>query len=114
MLIKNYGNPSQVIFALDWGERSFFEMDLYFEKSDLIVQYVGEDIIPRKKGSPEICPLKAQFRAVRVWIGKNPIDPPLPGIPLEDATHMTLDEFSNLMLGDPDYACFTLDGTQFP
>ncbi len=113
-LIKSYGNPSEVNFVLDWGATSFFEMDMYFEKSDLIVQYVGEDIIPRKKGSAEVCPLKSYFSAIQVWIGKNPLDPPLHGIPLEVATSMTINEFSNLMLGDPNHACFTLDETQFP
>lgn len=113
-LISKYGNPSEVSFVLDWGEQSFFEMDLYFKESDLIVQYVGEDIIPRKKGPAEVCPSKIHFRAIRVWIGENPLDPPVLGIPLEAVTNMTINEFSNAMLADPNHACFTLDGTKFP
>lgn len=113
-LISRYGEPSRVVFALDWGPRSYFEMDMYFDTVNLIVVYAGYDIIPRQKGSPQICPLTAQFNIVSLWMGENPVSPPSDAIPLEDATDMTLEEFSKLMTGDPNKACFVLKGEVFP
>jgi hypothetical protein len=112
-LIERYGPPSRVEFALDWGPRSYFEMDMYFDKVDLIVVYEGHNIIPGQKGSPRICPLSAQFESVRLWMGKDPYQPPLPAVSLEKATSMTLEEFSEVVTGDPGKACFIVNGDAF-
>jgi hypothetical protein len=114
VLIKRYGTPSKVEFAADWGGRSLFAMYMYFASADLIVQYSGTQIIPIQKSSSQVCPLTAQFDTVWLWMGKNPRHPPGEGIPLEQATSITLDEFVELMTGDPDLACFTFLGEVFP
>ena len=111
--INRYGTPSKVEFFLDWGPRPYFEMDMYFDQVDLIVVYEGHNIIPREKGSPRICPLTSQFEAVRLWMGKDPYQPPRPAVPLDQATSMTLEEFANLMTGDPGKACFIVNGDAF-
>ena len=113
-LINRYGRPSSVVFALDWGPRSFFDMVMYFDAVDLIVEYSGYDIIHKEKGSPRICPLTAQFEAVNLWMGKDPVYPPGGGVPLEEATGMTMEEFSKVITGDPDKACFELNGEMSP
>ena len=113
-LITRYGEPSRVAFALDWGPRSYFEMDMYFEAVDLIVEYAGHDIIPRQKGSPQICSLTAQFNVVRLWMGEDSVNPPADAVPLEEATSMTVQEFAELMTGDQDKACFIVKGDVFP
>jgi len=113
-LIKRYGLPSRVDFAADWGPKSFFSMQMYFDAVGLIVQYAGNDIIPRQKGASQVCPLTAKFDAVRLWMGKNPRHPPGEGISLEKTTSLTMDAFSKLMTGDPNHACFTFDGDVFP
>ena len=113
-LINRYGLPSKVAFALDWGPRSYFEMDMYFDEVDLIVEYMGHNIIPRQKGSPQVCPLTAQFESVRLWIGKDPYQPPREAVPLEKATSLTMEEFSNLMTGNSNKACFIVNGDVFP
>jgi hypothetical protein len=38
-LINQYGLPSRVDFYLDWGPRSFFDMVIYFDSVNLIVEY---------------------------------------------------------------------------
>ncbi len=113
-LISRYGQPTRVSFVLDWGPRPFFDMVMEFDTVELIVEYTGYDIIPRQHGSPTVCPPTAQFDAVRIWMGKDPIDPPARGVPLEKATSLTMEEFSKLMTEDPDQACFTINGEEFP
>jgi hypothetical protein len=41
-------------------------------------------------------------------LGEDPEYPPIKGVSLEKATAMTLQEFSQLMTGDPTNACFNL------
>lgn len=113
-LITRYGEPSRVDFALDWGPRSFFDMVMRFDRVELIAEYTGYDIIPRQKGSSQVCPLTAQFESVRLWMGKDPVYPPADGILLEEATSLTMKEFSKLMTGDLSKACFTVNGEVFP
>jgi len=112
-LIKRYGTPSRVDFIADWGPGPFFAMQMYFNSMDLIVQYFGDNIIPRQKGRSQVCLLTAQFEGPWIWMGQDPIYPPGQGIPLEEVTSLTLDEFATLMLGDPNRACFTFDGNAF-
>jgi hypothetical protein len=102
-----------VDFLADWGPGPFFAMQMYFDEVDLIVQYTGTHIIPSQKGSSQVCPLTAQFDTAWIWMGKQPINPPGQGVPLEDVTSLTLDEFSKLMTGDPNHACFIFDGNAF-
>ena len=116
-LIRRYGPPSRVDFGIAWGPgpSSFFEMIMYFDTIDLIVEYGGQDIIPwQQKSSPHFCPLAAQFEIVRLWMGKDPIDPPANAVQLEKATSMTMEEFSKLMTEEPNQACFNLKGDMFP
>lgn len=114
-LINRYGSPSDVEFFLDWGPNSLIEMDMYFDTVDLIVSYGGYNIIPRQKSSPNFCPLTAHFDSVRVWMGKDPYSPPLEAVSLEKATSiMTMENFLDLMKGDPNKACFILDAEKFP
>jgi hypothetical protein len=120
-LIQKYGKPSQVRFALDWGPNFVITMILYFDDSDLIALYKGYNMIPGRPHSPRLCPLTAPFDHVRLWMGHNPPNPPLTGspdpldrsIPLEKATSLTIDQFTQLMLGDPKLACFTINGNAF-
>jgi len=113
-LISRYGLPSRVDFALEWGPRSFVDMVMYFENAELIVEYTGYDIMGGTRESPQICPLTDQFDSVRLWIGHDPQYPPPSGIPLEDATSLTMEEFSKLITGAAKMACFNLKGEKFP
>lgn len=112
-LIKRYGMPSKVDFSADWGPSPIFLMQMYFDDRNLIVQYSGDNIVPKHEDSSRVCPLTAQFEAVWIWMGKNPEYPPGQGVSLEKATSMTIDEFSKLMIGDPTHSCFTIKGDAF-
>lgn len=113
-LIERYGPPTRVDFGVDWGPYVSFAMQIYYDELDLIIQYYGDNIIP---GNPEpslMCPLAIKFDAVWLWLGENPVSPPGLGVPLDVVTSLTIDEFAQLMIGDPDAACFVFDGNAYP
>jgi hypothetical protein len=113
-LIERYGPPTRVDFGVDWGPYVSFAMQIYYDELDLIIQYYGDNIIP---GNPEpslMCPLVVKFDAVWFWLGKNPYYPPGLGVPLDVVTSLTIDEFAQLMIGEPDNACFVFDGNAYP
>ncbi len=114
-LIKRYGIPSRVDFLADWGPRPLFSMQMYYDEEDLIIQYAGFDLLEGdQKSSLQFCPLTAQFDGVWLWMGKNPHNPPGRGVSLEDATSLTLEDFSKIMTGDKDKSCFQINGDMFP
>jgi hypothetical protein len=113
ILVKRYGMPSRVDFGADWGPAPSFEMKMYFDSVNLIVQYFGTDIIPLPKGPTQFCPLAAHFSSVWLWMGKNPLNPPIEALPIEKVTSLTIEEFSQLMTGDPQRACFIFNGGAF-
>jgi hypothetical protein len=109
-LIKRYGIPSRVQFAVTWQQRIGINMTMYFDTSDLIVHYSGLDMTPES-----FCPLTAPFDSVTLWLGSNPpIKPSFETVPLEKATSLTMDQFTQLMMGDAEQACLTLNGDMFP
>ncbi len=113
--IKKYGQPSRVEFNLAWPGLGGSEiiMTMYFNAVDLIVSYTGENTLPSSNHSPRLCPLTDPFDYVRLWLGPNPPHTPLTGVPLEEATSLTMDQFTQLMLGDPQKACFVVNGDVF-
>ena len=113
-LIKKFGKPSRVVFWMDSGPRVKTIMIMYFDASNLIVEYSGLNMFPFNPPSPRLCPLTAPFDFVRLWIGENPPNPPMfDTVPLENATSLTLDQFTQLMLGTPQNACFILNENAF-
>jgi hypothetical protein len=113
-LISQYGPPSRVDFFLGRvAPTPTHSMVLYFEKVNLIVGYIGTNLLHDGPGL-EICPLTNQVEFLKIWMGNEPQYPPSLGVPLEKATSLTMDEFSKLMTGDPKKACFKLKGEMFP
>jgi hypothetical protein len=113
-LISEYGTPSKVEFFLGRVTPTpTHSMILYFENAELIIAYIGSNLL---NISPqlEFCPLTNQVENIQIWLGKNPRHPPIQGVSLEEATSLTLEDFSKLMLGDPNKACFNLKDKAFP
>lgn len=111
ILIKMYGSPSKVNFAMALGQMSniLVDMTMYFEGADIIVNYHGYHMKP-----DNFCPLSAPFDFVRLWIGKNPENTPsYETLPLEKVSTLNTEEFSRLILGDPQKACFSLNVDMF-
>lgn len=109
-LINRYGVPSKINFNVDRGEIPSYGMVLFFDANDLIVEYYSYDLGPKL----EVCPRIDQMASVWLWMGQDPQFPPLEDVPLEEATSMTIEEFSKLMLGNPQKACFNLNSEAFP
>jgi hypothetical protein len=110
-LIRHYGSPSRVDFFLGrGGSRTPYGMDIYFDSMDLIVGYSNFDLGAKL----QVCPLSDQMWSVQVWMGDSFQNPFLPGVPLEQATSMKMDEFTKLMTGNPSTACFALNPEMFP
>lgn len=113
-LITRYGVPSRVEFFLGRGEPTTdFAMVIYLDAVDLIVQYGGTDLFTPIT-SLSVCPPTAQFDGVYLWLGKSPEHPPGHGVPLEEATSLTLEEFAERMTGDPESTCLELKDDAFP
>lgn len=114
-LLDQYGIPSKVDFFLGRATPTpTHSMVLYFENAELIVAYVGSDLLNNNGPQVEICPITNQVGHIQIWVGKNPRHPPKQGVPLEEGTSLTLEEFSKLMLGEPNQACFNLREEAFP
>jgi hypothetical protein len=108
-LIDQYGLPSKVEFFADRGPSPLHVMYMYFDTRDLIVEY-GYDL----RLNLRVCPLTDQLHAIRIWLGQHLINPPSKAVPLEDATQMTMEDFSKLMTGNQNKACFYLKEEKFP
>lgn len=110
-LIKQYGPPSMVNFSLGRGPLTSFTMYMYFDAADLLIEYHTRDLRARL----QICPLNDQIDFIGIWMGKNlTYVPAIDLIPLEEATALKMVEFSKLMTGDPNKACFNLKSEVFP
>ena len=110
-LIEKYGAPSKVNFVLDWGPESFFEMDMHFDQYNLIVEYIVYGYM--ENSFPRVCPLNIPFRSISLWMGKDHSYPAGDVVLLEKGTSLTLEDFSNLLTGDANKACFTLKEEAF-
>lgn len=110
-LIKRYGIPSKVNFFFGGAAPNpSYAMDMYFDSKDLMVEYYSYNLGPNL----QVCPLRNQMSSVRVWMGENPVNPPPDAVLLEKATSLTMEEFTELMTGDPNAACFNLNIGAFP
>ncbi len=112
-LIRKFGKPSRVEIALDYGPNFVIVMNMYFDETHILVRYSGYNMLPDRPDMPLVCPLVLPFDHVRLYLGKNPPNPPSNGTPIEQATSITIDQFTQLMLGDPQKACFVVNGDLF-
>ncbi len=114
-LISRYGIPSRVDFFVGMGAPDHsYSIIMYFGPVDLIIQYGGYDITyDDEKATFRICPLIDQSDLVGIWLGKDPEYPPGGAAPLEEVTSLTLEEFAELMRGNPEDACLDLKAEVF-
>lgn len=115
-LTRRYGAPSRVEFSLGRAAPNpSHSMILYFENVDMIILYLGQwDGFLKNSDTLELCPLTNEVDFIKIWMGNEPRYPPPPNVPLEEATSLTIEEFSKLLTGDPDKACFSLKDEAFP
>lgn len=118
-LISQYGSPSNIDFSInliheeDNENKAWYHMVMSFDSRDLIIEYNFAET-QNLNSAYLICPLVDDFQGVRIWVGKDPVDPPLGGTGIVDAASMTIDEFAELLLISPQTACLNLNGAVFP
>ncbi len=115
-LIAKFGQPSRVQIGVEWwpNMHNTIVMIMYFDDLDFIALYSGDNMIPGNTDSPKLCPLTAPFNHIRFWMGKNPPNPPtFETVSLEKSTSLSINQFTNLMIGDTENACFILNGDAF-
>jgi hypothetical protein len=110
MLIDQYGVPSKVGLSIGRKSPKYpYTMDIFYNELGLVIEYVSYDI-----RNLIICPLIGQIDYIRIWLGPNQKDLPFGGVPLETATNLTIEEFTELMTGDPGNACIRLINDKMP
>jgi hypothetical protein len=112
-LINQFGSPSSVMISLDRGPNYVITLTMNFEKLDFSVQYTGYNMYPDRPDRPELCPLQAAFDGVELWIGSPRPNPPFGGMTIDEVTSLTTEQFSKLMVGDKNAACFVINGDKY-
>lgn len=116
-LLRTYGRPNDVSFYLSQTTEPAYSDSIDYgyilTYSDFTVEYYGQRVSLRNPII--ICPLVDQgLVGVKLWFGKNIIDPPVYGVDLELATSLTVNDYYNLMLIEANEACISLDVEAFP
>jgi hypothetical protein len=119
-LLKRFGTPSSVTFALSTipdpsliPPKVWYYMTFFYDDSDLVVHYFMAEV--ELGDLITICPNKDAFQGAQIWLGKplgNTPSPTEDGY-LEDATSFTLESFRDFLLLSPD-ACFDLKSSGVP
>lgn len=110
-LVGKYGVPSRVEISLGLGETPSYAIDIYFDDMDVIYEYQSSDL---SVNDLKICPNQDNFNYIRLWLGKNPVNPPFAGVPLVQSTTLTRESFVELLATDANGACFTVNKEAFP
>lgn len=114
-LIKEYGTPSRVgVFLGSVAPTPGYEIVLYYDDIELIAEYDGDNQGLGAPGEVQLCPLTDQTVTSRIFLGKNPENPPFSEYYIKDVTDLSLKEFSDLMTGDKEKACFDVTYSVFP
>jgi hypothetical protein len=115
-VLKRYGPPSRIGFSISYPAESgsstnavWYDMTIYFDELDLIFEYSSDPLAPLlKEGETvNVCPDTDQFTGVNVWLGKEPIHPPIEGLSFEKASTHSLGEFYNTLVTNN--GCFELN-----
>jgi hypothetical protein len=111
-LFRKYGSPSHIGFKLSYptepgynpDNTAWYDMVLEYDDLHLIIEYFHGWT---KDGNQiKACPLSDQFENIGIYLGKAPPYPPGMGVPLEKATSLSIEQFSDLMKRPSNLACF--------
>jgi len=114
-LMKKYGNPTNVGFKLNFPTEGGFEkggawydMVFDYEPQNMVIEY--NQGLTQDGKFIKACPLSDQYSNVRIFLGKDlsGLYPPVLGVPLEQATTLTMDQFSALLQQKTQPACFEI------
>jgi hypothetical protein len=110
-VLKTYGSPDDIEIYLDLPYNSvLYGIRLIYKNLDTIILFSGSAKDQKTSdGLVKICPDTSEISSVILWLGKNPINNGVPnGIPLSNATSLSVDKFTKLYRQDSQSACMTL------
>lgn len=121
-VLRNFGKPSQVIIDIERPhefnapqDKLLFDYIFFYDDQKIIVYMSGGPIEGAKNGFVTLCPGKEHFSSIRLWMGENKSWKPesfyFPT--LEEAASITIDEFSDKLIQDPEGYCIALKGNVF-
>lgn len=114
VLLEKYGQPFQVGLGLVFSpsdpnspsEDIEYNLILNFKPVELTVEY---ELGLTKDGDVlDICPLTDTYQDIRIFFGKDPVELPSYVLSLENASSLTLEQFSDLMRQKSKPACFRI------
>lgn len=119
-IISTYGLPSYVEFYLPMGPNDgispymSYAMVLYFDPINLIIKY-SSSIYIKDEDPISVCPSADDMDGVSIWLGRPVKDTPQKkGVPLEEATSLSMENFINVMLMENKVnACMELQRSKF-
>ena len=91
----------------------WYDMIVYFDSINLILEYSSHPInsLSKEGNTVDVCPITDQFEGVNIWLGKEPINPPVLGFPLENVSPFSVKEFYDVIVINN--GCFSLDASKF-
>ena len=115
-IMEEYGSPAKTSFFLSYPTEQTTSNNVDYgytlQYQRLILQYYGQRV--PAQSLVYACPmLDTGLRGLKLWLGEKPKHPPPDGVDLEIATSLTLDDFYQLMIGNPDEACIELNAAAF-
>lgn len=107
-ILKTYGVPDYINLYLVAGPEGAYGYGFVFYYSQLIVNYIGADIIPAR--NTYICPLtEHHIQQFDFLVGKELEHTSVGEKSIEELTQLSVNDFYTLLTGDPKKACFNVN-----
>lgn len=117
-ILRTYGMPSRVLFSLSYptepttADTVGYDFVFFYDNQNLVIYYGEQRALDRPV--IRVCPLvDTGMYGFDFWLGEgfeNILDW---GVEVQDASSLSVADFYNLMLGDPEDACFDLNADAF-
>jgi hypothetical protein len=119
-ILESYGTPSSIEFWLSTptefttSDSIAYNYRLYYVTKELVIEYSGQQPTSKFTDSLKVCPLKDKSIDKVVFnLGINANNFPSSGIHPDNAISLATQEFTSLMVDDPEKACFSINSDAF-
>ncbi|HBO33744.1 MAG TPA: hypothetical protein DD636_03245 [Anaerolineaceae bacterium] len=117
-ILRTYGMPSRVAFSVSYptepttDDTVGYRFVFFYDDQHLVIYYGDQRVLDRP--AIRVCPLvDPEMRTFRIWLGEGFENIPMGRVEVQDASSLSVADFYNLMLGDPEDACFDLNSDAF-
>jgi hypothetical protein len=114
-LFSELGSPDKIQFFVGTVEPNpSYAMDIYYSERNLIVEYQSYELFRDiTTDNIKICPVTDQLNYVKLFFGKELKNVPQPGIDLENASNLGIEDFTNQLLLKNNDFCISLKYKSF-